>query len=129
MTERQTGQGTPAKKVDGLTKALLWAFIAPPVLFFAGCAALLALSSGEPTDAPPQRAEVRAACHDWVRGKLKAPTTAKFSGDQVTGGPDEWTVTGYVDAQNSFGAQIRSAWSCDIRLDGDTWRGAVEISD
>jgi hypothetical protein len=30
-------------------------------------------------------------------------------------------VTGAVDAQNSFGAMIRSNFTCSVRLDGDTW--------
>jgi len=49
---------------------------------------------------------------------LKAPSTAKFAPHNeltITGTPHgKWRVTGWVDAQNSFGAQLRSSFSCDI---------------
>lgn len=68
--------------------------------------------------APDSRALAVAACdraQEAVRAQLKAPSTAEFpsclwsdayqlrSNDQVT-----YFVTGYVDAQNSFGAKLRS---------------------
>lgn len=77
-------------------------------------------------DPQTQAMGAKLTCQDWVRDKLKAPSTAVFSGVSTTGsGP--WTVTGNVDAENSFGATIRSAWSCDIRLDGDTFRGRASL--
>lgn len=72
--------------------------------------------------------EVQAQCEKWVDKQLKSPSTAKYSDHAVrSAGEDAWTVSGAVDAENSFGAEIRSAWSCDIRLDGDTWRGNATL--
>lgn len=48
---------------------------------------------------------------DAIKEKLKAPATADFGGENaryVNG--CEWLVSGYVDAQNSFGAKIRTPW-------------------
>lgn len=46
-----------------------------------------------------------------VADKLKSPSTAKFCGNSdytVTCSDNAWTVEGYVDAQNSFGAILRN---------------------
>jgi hypothetical protein len=57
------------------------------------------------------------ACEKAVAENLKAPATAKFS-SQAGGGNPIWTVTGYVDAENSFGALIRSAYACEVTITG-----------
>jgi len=63
----------------------------------------------------------------YVDLALKAPSTAKFPyyGDfiayQTTENNDVWEVTGYVDAQNSFGAMLRSNWYVKIRVSGDNY--------
>ncbi|TCD47130.1 hypothetical protein [Chlorobium sp. N1] len=57
---------------------------------------------------------------DHVRGRLKAPSTAKFP---WMGGTDviviregqEYTVHSYVDSQNSFGAMIRNSYTGRMR--------------
>lgn len=46
-----------------------------------------------------------------VKGELKAPSTAEFCSNSeytVSCVGNTWTVKGYVDAQNSFGATLRS---------------------
>jgi hypothetical protein len=61
-------------------------------------------------------------CEDFVEERLKAPSTADFSGvfdTTVTGTDDSYTVVGHVDAENSFGAMIRSNYTCNIRDNGD----------
>jgi len=60
------------------------------------------------------------ACEAWVSGQLVAPATAKFSGEQFfdTADPE---VTGNVDAENEFGALLRSQFSCNMARSGDDW--------
>ncbi|HTJ00295.1 MAG TPA: DUF4339 domain-containing protein [Dongiaceae bacterium] len=56
----------------------------------------------------------------FVPAQLKAPSTAKFadfSDCTVTVEGDVYTVSGWVDAQNSFGAMIRQNFVCKLRLD------------
>ena len=85
-------------------------------------------SGGSSNDHGVDRIEAQLACQDFVKEKLKAPATAKFSGQQTNvAGVNQWTVTGLVDAENSFGAMLRSNWTCSIRLDGDTWRATTTI--
>lgn len=55
-----------------------------------------------------------------VEDQLKSPSTAKFcpSYEMIATnlGGDNWKVTGYVDAQNSFGAEIREYWTVTFTL-------------
>lgn len=98
------------------------------VLVFA--VAIGSLFVGNDDDGPDDVSdyELQDQCEKWVDKQLKTPSTAKHSDQSVrSSGVDAWTVTGAVDAQNSFGATIRSTWSCDIRLDGDTWRGNATL--
>lgn len=57
---------------------------------------------------------------------LKAPATAQFSKCPLEGGRREGNliyVEGYVDAQNSFGAMIRTHYQATVRYQGkNTWK-------
>lgn len=73
----------------------------------------------------PDEIGAKIACEDFVQKSLKAPSTADFpsySSYTATGGPEVWTVNGYVDAENGFGAKIRTDWKCMVSSsDGDSW--------
>ena len=69
-------------------------------------------------------------CQKFVNKQLKAPSTAKYPS---TNGEDtkiislntgHYLVTSYVDAQNSFGAQIRTSFVCEIKKipGGNQWQ-------
>lgn len=80
----------------------------------------------------PSAADAERMCREDVLGKLKAPSTATFGDVRSTISddfdPDRWTVTGWVDAENSFGATLRSEWTCDAtHRGGGRWRTLVEI--
>jgi hypothetical protein len=73
----------------------------------------------------------------FVEQRLKAPATAKFpyisdSGVSVrSSGNCTHTVTGYVDAQNSFGALIRSQYNVTVQYtnSSSSWRlVSIEIN-
>lgn len=81
-------------------------------------------------DAPPaapdrdlQRMAAVRACEDRVRAGLKAPATARFPGDGADvrdlGGSVAMVIS-HVDAQNSFGALLRTRWICEV--DVADWR-------
>ena len=70
-------------------------------------------------------------CTQFVEERLKAPGTASFrnyfedDGEvTVTGvGDGPYTVRSSVDAQNSFGAEIRTDFTCIVTHQGDgNWR-------
>lgn len=99
------------------------------ILGLSTCAA--SLLSDKPTstgdDPATQRMGAQSACESMVKDRLKAPATADFTGVTTTGaGP--WTTTGSVDSQNSFGAQIRSSFRCELRLEGEYFKGSVKVS-
>lgn len=63
----------------------------------------------------------------FVKQTLKAPATAKFpwgAGTALPLGDCKWQVTSYVDAQNSFGAQIRTHYRAKLQFDkaSEDWR-------
>lgn len=74
------------------------------------------------------KSNVKYNAKRYVELYLKAPSTAKFpyyeefSAWQTPENKDVWEVTGYVDAQNSFGAMIRSNWYVKIHVFGDSYQ-------
>lgn len=63
--------------------------------------------------------EALVACERYIKSQLKAPTTAKFNTQVDENSDGTYTVSGSVDAQNSFGAMIRSDFSCTVQMNGD----------
>lgn len=60
---------------------------------------------------------------DIVSDRLKSPSSAKFctkSQATIKRSGDTWTVSGYVDADNSFGASIRNNFTVEITFTSDT---------
>jgi hypothetical protein len=68
-------------------------------------------------------------CVEAVKEILKAPATASFSGEKASRqGRQNWRVVGVVDAENSFGALIRSEWDCEVQAQRDgTWGPAEAV--
>lgn len=63
-------------------------------------------------------------CKYAVEGYLKAPSTADFpwyDPSYVSASGNKYTVSAYVDAQNSFGAMVRSVWTCTAYYSKGNW--------
>jgi len=85
------------------------------------CAGCVTLFSAVGDDDPS--GHVTVACRDWVKERLKAPATADFSQETAAvedSAANRWKVTGVVDSENSFGAKVRSRWTCIATHEGDT---------
>lgn len=97
-----------------------------------GCGALMTSGDDGPDDrdnpyySPRQLAAI--ACENAVEERLKAPSTAEFTGQLVTGTGSLYTVTGTVDSENEFGAMLRNAYSCDVEFN-DTEQYRVTVVD
>lgn len=85
-------------------------------------------SSGQRASSDSQaQAEVTVFCQNLVKQSLKAPKSADFPlVSDVKVGPDEqtYTVISYVDAENGFGATLRSHYVCKLEYNGggvDGW--------
>lgn len=99
-------------------------FFGVPAVIFVSCTA----SAINGANREPDEYDAQVQCQEWVKDKLKAPATADFgaisrSGTLASG----FTITGTVDAENSFGAKLRNTWVCKIKASGDQWVGNVAI--
>lgn len=80
-----------------------------------------ALKGDDPPGEDVMRQTAINACTGSVEKQLKAPSSAEFGGEVATPtGDGGYTVTGYVDAENSFGASLRQRWTCVAVEDGGT---------
>lgn len=108
--------------------------------FFVGCLVpllvLLALVivfqfMNNTPEAQRERAEREApvlaemACEKAVKAQLKSPSSAKFSSTSASGSGTNYTVTGAVDAENSFGATIRNTFVCEVVVEN----GRASVTD
>lgn len=90
-------------------------------------AAAKAAKSAE-RQAQRDKAEAIAMTKEFVKRRLKAPASADFASTlnhQANRSVDgAWVVTGYVEAQNSFGAQIRTRYVCKLKRvdDSGNWQ-------
>jgi len=66
----------------------------------------------------PSNDEIIAVSETIVSNYLKAPSTAEYPIESVKiigNNRDSFFVSGYVDAQNSFGAKLRNVWVCLLK--------------
>jgi hypothetical protein len=65
--------------------------------------------------------QAKRACEAYLRDQvLRAPSTAEFSSEQFFN-TDRPEVFGSLDAENGFGAMIRSQFSCSMEQRGGDW--------
>lgn len=98
--------------------------ISIPLMLFAGCQAAMSGSSGKDE---PEQYDAIYYCKEFVKDKLKAPSTAKFSNESASGSGSSWTSTGIVESQNSFGGMVQTRYSCDLTYSSsdESWRAQV----
>lgn len=63
--------------------------------------------------------DARWIAEQQIMARLKAPSTAKITITQKVDLGKKYRITGYVDAQNSFGAMIRTAFEVEMEYIGD----------
>jgi hypothetical protein len=115
---RQTIQATAKKPTP------LWKLFVGVVVIFAVIIFLNSMCNRSETETvDDQNLVAWGICKQFIRDRLKAPTTAKFETYNRYGvkqlDTDDWQVTIQVDAQNSFGAMLRSTYVCKIQDKGD----------
>ena len=72
-----------------------------------------------------KRREAVVICQMHAKKSLKNPSSADFPwGDQVKPlGNDEYILASYVEAENSFGATVRTEYSCQVKYAGGGAQG------
>lgn len=103
-----------------------WRRLRPVVLIPLAAVALMAIAwviSHLVTDPRDEYVDDAARyCERSVGEELKAPGTAEFGEASVDVGENgRYVVSGSVDAQNSFGAMIRTGYQCTVDDTGDSW--------
>lgn len=80
--------------------------------------------ASKPPAADPAEAYVMS--QDFVRDRLKSPATAKFPIYPLSAHPlgdNRFAIKSHVDSQNSFGALLRTRYSCTLaKLPDGRWR-------
>ncbi len=89
-------------------------------------AAFIGLGGCEPGPYKPDRTEACLICQKFVEKALKAPASADHPGcleaDVKHGVEGIWRVETYVDAENAFGATLRTRYVCDVKVTrADKW--------
>lgn len=79
-------------------------------------------------DARDLSAEAAVLCRTYVKTQLEAPGTADFPFALNTSDKGRWRylVNSYVDAQNAFGAQVRTYFTCEMQFSGNDGDDAMD---
>jgi hypothetical protein len=112
----------PIKRPPSFKRLLVYT-----TLGFIGLWFLIAICSSHTSSSKPDQAEIKLrvlrACEDHVREYLKSPSTAQFSSYYDTEvrdhGSGKYSVMGWVDSQNSFGAMLRTEYICRVTDEGN----------
>lgn len=110
--------GVHDKSRDGSSKGCWWIagiIVAMPILIIVLIMAGSALFGNESNN---DEAQSIVACEKEVKANLKAPSTANLS-STARGSDGKYTVTGQVDAENSFGAKVLNSYQCSVSISGD----------
>lgn len=108
-------------------KAPAWFIIASIVIFgvlVAICSGMINSAANKPED-PSIGATV--ACEQFVKDRLKAPSTADFSDENAQASGSRYIVSGKVDAENSFGAKLRNTFLCTVEQQPDKQWHLVDV--
>jgi DNA-directed RNA polymerase subunit RPC12/RpoP len=72
---------------------------------------------------PDDKYSLAVCAKDFIRDRLKAPSTAKFPDQDAFEihniNPHVWKVFSYVDSQNSFGALLRTKYSVELQTESN----------
>lgn len=116
------------KIINTLVVIIMIAVFAGVVFQFRGCTNSPSSSNSSSSYSPSESVENKvdsikaySCAKEKVLEVLKSPSSADFpsifSGDiKFNQAGDSWTVDSYVDAQNSFGASLRSTFSCSLTI-------------
>jgi hypothetical protein len=117
--ESATGFGAVWDRYQG------WFITAIVVALFGGCALVTSNASSD----EPDEYDAWVACQNLQSEQLKAPATAGYplvSELDWSKSGNTWTFTrAWVDAENSFGGQVRTFFTCTVTLNGDTFSTRV----
>lgn len=110
------------EKKNGRMGALL---VVGLVAAVGGCVTLTSGGGDDEPSAEDLTFDARRVCHGFIDDRLRSPGSSDFeetSEMDVTQSGATYVVRGKVDAQNGFGATVRSNYTCTVRSVGSQWR-------
>lgn len=101
------------------------------MLMMGGCVVLMMLPESEEKKRERELTDARVStavlCENEMSRRLRSPGTADYPFGHVTTvtavGANRYRLVSYVDAQNGFGAQVRSRFGCVVEGSGDQLGG------
>jgi hypothetical protein len=123
-------EAPPRRDWSRSSNSYILAVICALAVICIGCAAVVVYANtdrgtGGSSSSEPDTAALKQsgqdACRHYVGLSLKAPATARFSGESSGAAGDTVTVIGAVDSENSFGALLRSNFTCTVSLRQGEW--------
>jgi hypothetical protein len=112
----------PIEKVKRGDTITAWVTIIVVVGILYSCMAVSDEPAAPPSPITGAELESYAAvyCKDLVKNSLKSPKSADFPwGDRAIFSGGQYVMNSYVDAQNSFGAEIRTHFRCVLQHSGN----------
>lgn len=91
------------------------ALVLAALLLICCVAAYIFVSNGGEEGETPDEVTAYIMCQEFVRDRLKAPASAEFpryTRADIVNTENRWKVEGWVDAENSFGARVRTSYYC-----------------
>lgn len=117
-------KGTPSNKnnAGAIGCLIIFGII---LIAFISCSVSFSKSVSDNANKPKTSTAIGAEvmCEEFVKKKLNAPSTAKFSrqnpkaDDEI---PNKYIVTGFVEAENRLGGTVGTQYRCDISYDPAT---------
>jgi len=118
----------PSKKPQRKSSPVLGVvmlFVMAVALCTVGIAAVTSGMEDPPTDpaSADRSTDAEVMCEEFINKRLKAPASAKYTHQSRQKNGAQYVVSGYVDSQNSFGAMVRTDFTCTVTDQGDgKWR-------
>jgi len=120
----------PSREKEAEAKILKWKKRLTYVVVIAvGAGFIVYLLEGWGSSPPGtgDKIEALTMCQQFVKDRLRSPKSADFpwaSDGRVTAlGSGQYRIRSYVDAQNAFGAEVRTNFTCTVQVSGgDRWR-------
>lgn len=98
------------------------------LVFFVSCTASFSKSVQESASKPKTGSPIEAEvmCEQFVKQKLNAPSTAKFSRQKSrvsSDNPNKYITVGFVEAENRLGGTVGAPYRCNITYNptNDSW--------
>lgn len=118
MSDGEASEGQEAKaEGDGCTKLIVGVGCIFPIAAFALIFLVILLWGAFGPEREDER-PMQHVCEGAIRARLKVPSTADVIALGWSHEDGVWQFDGTVDAENSFGAKLRSTWVCQVSDSG-----------